>query len=647
MSASPIRIVPLLPLLLALGACGGNTPETVTGDEPPPDLGGGGDRPPPAAPNPWATATKADFERIVTEGAVARIHEVQPELDLTKLAEYRTTPASCPEIAGRAVEKLLDLAVVDLAENRLDEAEKTIRLIRARARNRNMAFSGTTMLSEIARRRAGADTAAQETAIAAVMRELPRARFGAATVVFQIFQTQEQVRAQLEQNQQTLLGPDSASTALWFGEVIGGIVANRDRFMAALNAVKAEHDARPAERPYRFSTADLTKARDAREVVVAVWDVGTNPDLFTNQLFTNGAEEPNGRDDDGNGQADDIHGIVSDGAAPNTALLFDPGQQTITQYGGFLQGIMDLRAGMASTPAAQRVLELERSVHDATELEALDVKLDAVGEWAHGTHVAGLLLAGVPQARMAIFRSAWAGESRTYHHRGPTDQEVAAERANIEAIAGFIQRHHVKVVNASLGFTTDYLEGELRYETQRYPTDDAVRARARAIQAKRREGWAWLFQACPDTLFVIAAGNENHDVVEYEDVAASIDAPNVLAIGAVDELGGWAPFTSSNPEHVRLFDHGVAVNSVIPNGDRIPLSGTSMASPNAANLAAKLFSVDPGLTPARAIAAMVETGDPIAAPFNGRIANEERALARIRRERGRPAPAPAAAPATH
>jgi subtilase family protein len=298
-----------------------------------------------------------------------------------------------------------------------------------------------------------------------------------------------------------------------------------------------------------------------------------------------------------------------------------------------VQGLGDLRAGLASTPAAQQVLELERSVHGAAELEALDQNLDAIFEWAHGTHVAGIMLAGVPKARLAVFRSAWAGESRPYHHRGPTDDELAAERRNVEAIADFIHRNHVKVVNASLGFTTDYLEGELRYQTELYPTEAAVRARARAVHAKRREAWAWIFQACPDTLFVIAAGNENHDVVEYGDVAASIAAPNVVVVGAVDEVGNWAPFTSSNPEIVRLFDYGVGVPSVIPNGERVPLSGTSMASPNAANLAVKLYAVDPDLTPARAIAAMVETADPIAAPFNGGIPNEERALTRIRRER--------------
>ena len=142
----------------------------------------------------------------------------------------------------------------------------------------------------------------------------------------------------------------------------------------------------------------------------------------------------------------------------------------------------------------------------------------------------------------------------------------------------------------------------------------------------------------------MAAGNSNQDIVEYEDVPSSIDAPNVLPVGAVDRFGDWATFTNSNPERVRIFDLGVEVDSLIPSGAHVPLSGTSMASPNVANLAAKLFAVDPALTPARAIAAIVDTGEPIAAPFNGRIAHEQRAIDRVRQAR---APAPATAPHGH
>ena len=44
---------------------------------------------------------------------------------------------------------------------------------------------------------------------------------------------------------------------------------------------------------------------------------------------------------------------------------------------------------------------------------------------------------------------------------------------------------------------------------------------------------------------------------------------------------------------------GFEVDSVLPGGARVKFSGTSMASPQVANLAAKLFALDPDLTVAR------------------------------------------------
>ncbi|MAC25516.1 MAG: hypothetical protein CMN31_05155 [Sandaracinus sp.] len=314
-------------------------------------------------------------------------------------------------------------------------------------------------------------------------------------------------------------------------------------------------------------------------------------------------------------------------------LLYEPAPEVIEEYGGFLRGIMDLRAGMASTEAAQQVLALMRAVTDPEELETLETSLDAIGEWAHGTHVAGIMLAGLPQAELAIFRSAWAGEARLYHHRGPTDEELAAERANVEAIAAFIRAHEIRVVNASLGFGEDYVASQLRHERDRYATDEAVRERAAAVQAHRAETWRQVFAACPDTLFVVAAGNSNRDIVEYGDVPASLEAENLVVVGAVNRFGEWATFTNSNPERVRIFDWGVAVPSLVPSGETVPLSGTSMASPNVANAAAKVLALNPDLTPAEVIALLEETGDPIAAPFDGRIVNEVRALRQARRRR--------------
>jgi subtilisin family serine protease len=629
--------VALIALSLSVAQCGSGSPPQVA---PEPSATTGAEPIAAATPSsPWDGLDDAALVERVRSMAAERAREADASLDLAQRAAWGAEPGSAPALGDRVCEQLLNLAVADLAAGELDLAERTVRLVRARARNRNNAFAGNTLLSVIARRRAADGQGAS--AVAAIFRELPRARFGAATVLFQLYQEPAQVSASLEQIHAQLVTLDTAVGALFAGHVLSDVVANRAVYLEAIDAVRAENDARPADREHTFSTVDLAGARDAQPVLVAVWDTGTATGLFGadrplgDRLFTNPGEQPNGQDDDGNGLVDDVHGVVADPDPAQTAYTFEPGAEVIAQYGPFLRGVMDLRAGLASTEAAQRVLALMRSATDRESLETLEANLDAIGEWAHGTHVAGILVAGLPQARVAIFRSAWAGETRVYRHRGPTDAELAAERANVEAIAAFIQAHHVRVVNASLGFEQDYVEGELAHQSDVYATPEAVRARAREIHSQRRAEWQWIFEHCPDTLFVIAAGNSNHDVVEYEDVASSIAAPNVLVVGAVDRYGNWATFTNSSPDRVRLFDFGVEVDSVVPTGEHVPLSGTSMASPNAANLAAKMISLDPALTPPRVIELMLSTGEPIAAPFTGVIAHEERALARVRRERRR------------
>lgn len=621
----------LVASLLALGCSGRQTQPTTETPAPQAIVSDAGLAAAPASP--WDGLDRDALARVITEGATRQVRAAQPELDLARLDAHLADIEHAPELAGRSCDQLIDLAVVAMAQGQNTRAQQIVRYVRARARNRNLAYVGTTLLAELARRGAGADQGSQQRAVEEVFRSLPRARFGSATVVFQIFQTQQQLDARVANTRQQLVSQDTARSVLYFSEVMPEIVRNRAMFLAAIEAVRTANNARPTDSDHRFGTVDLTGARDAREVRVAVWDLGTNTALFPNQVFVNAGERPNGTDDDGNGLVDDISGVVSDGSAPHTALLFEPAADVLERYVPFLRGVMDLRAGMATTPAAQRVLELQRSVTDAAALEALESNLDAVGEWSHGTHVAGILLAGNPHARMAVFRSAWAGENRLYHHRGPTDEELTAERANIDQIAGFINRHAIRVVNASLGFSREYVEDELRHERDRYRDDEAVRARAEVIHRRRRENWAAVFAACPNTLFVVAAGNSNQDVLEYGEVPASIDAPNLLVVGAVDRYGNWATFTNSNPERVRVFDHGVEVDSLIPNGARVPLSGTSMASPNVANLAGKILALDPTLSPQRVIALIAATGDTITPPFNGVIANEVAALARVRRER--------------
>ena len=81
-----------------------------------------------------------------------------------------------------------------------------------------------------------------------------------------------------------------------------------------------------------------------------------------------------------------------------------------------------------------------------------------------------------------------------------------------------------------------------------------------------------------------------------EDIPAGIVLPNLLTVGAVDKAGDEASFTSYGPT-VKVHANGYQVESVIPGGEKLAESGTSMASPQVANLAAKILAVNPKLKP--------------------------------------------------
>ena len=106
-----------------------------------------------------------------------------------------------------------------------------------------------------------------------------------------------------------------------------------------------------------------------------------------------------------------------------------------------------------------------------------------------------------------------------------------------------------------------------------------------------------------------AAGNSNNDPAFVEDVPAAIVLPNMLTVGAVDLAGDEASFTSYGAM-VKVHANGYQVESTLPGGQRVALSGTSMAAPQVTNLAAKLLAVNPKLTPpdlVRLIASTAET----------------------------------------
>ena len=92
-------------------------------------------------------------------------------------------------------------------------------------------------------------------------------------------------------------------------------------------------------------------------------------------------------------------------------------------------------------------------------------------------------------------------------------------------------------------------------------------------------------------------------------------------------------FTSYGPTVVLDAD-GYQVESFVPGGKRMKESGTSMASPNVANLAAKLIAIDPKLTPEQTLDVMEKTAT---ASADGRmhLINPKAAVAMVEGMAGR------------
>ncbi|MEL6724200.1 MAG: S8 family serine peptidase, partial [Pseudomonadota bacterium] len=188
----------------------------------------------------------------------------------------------------------------------------------------------------------------------------------------------------------------------------------------------------------------------------------------------------------------------------------------------------------------------------------------------------------------------------------PIDEEyveglVAAAQTTVD----FLKANDVKVVNMSWRMTKPMIEGMLQI-TGAEPEVEARQERAAAIFKTLEDGLTEAFASAPDILFVAGAGNEDENVEFVTSVPAGINLPNVITIGAVDRELQPAGFTSYGAS-IDLYANGFEVPGRVPGGRELNLSGTSMAAPQVANLAAKMWATNPELTVTEVVEAMTNT----------------------------------------
>lgn len=376
-------------------------------------------------------------------------------------------------------------------------------------------------------------------------------------------------------------------------------------------------------------SVDLTDEESLTPVIIAIHDSGIDPAVFAEngQMWVNPGEVPDDKvDNDGNGFVDDVHGIAFDKEGHRTTGdLYPLSDEQLAAYPEALdltKGLSDLQAAVDSPEAQstrQRMQALTRE-----EYKPFVENLSLYGNYTHGTHVAGIAAAGNPAVRLLNVRI-------TFGHEILPDQPTLAKSLrsvrNAADVVEYFKEAGVRVVNMSWGGSQASIEYAL--EANGVGDDPDHRAEiARVLFNLRYDALVEAMKSAPEILFIPAAGNSDEDVEFTRVIPSSIDLPNVLVVGAVDQAGEETGFTSYG-ENIRAHANGFEVESFVPGGRRLAFSGTSMSAPNVTNLAGKLLAIDPSLSPKEVIQ-LIEMGTETSADGRRHLIHPRKSVALLR-----------------
>lgn len=192
----------------------------------------------------------------------------------------------------------------------------------------------------------------------------------------------------------------------------------------------------------------------------------------------------------------------------------------------------------------------------------VDDDSDPMDGETHGTHVAGTIGA-VGNNGVGIAGVNWRAEIMALRFIGP------AGGANDDAIASieFAVDHGARISNNSWGGP---------FYSQ---------AVFDAIAAAGRRGH----------LFIAAAGNDGADVDQETFGPSEFNLPNMITVAATDRNDELADFSNFGEHVIHLAAPGVDILSTLAGGGYGELSGTSMASPHVAGVAALIMARNPHL----------------------------------------------------
>ncbi|ROZ63138.1 S8 family serine peptidase [Ramlibacter sp. WS9] len=545
---------------------------------------------------------QGELESIVRDGQRFNALAVSVRRDIeATLAGYEITdPATRRQLLGQLVQ-------LDMLEGRYDDAlRRAAQVQQLQEKPADKLLSGLTVraVTAVAKRSGGRNSPAYTSEVGRlVAEELARHPY---LVIRNDIQS---AKGGMETFGEALalgrvrnvLQPVATQTGALSSDLVPNMISARYalEFVLPLKATLVETYSRylaanKVDKPDIWAARDvaLPAGRNYATVGVVIWDSGVDTQLFPGRVVTTGDKPAM--------IAFDLHNRPSPYALK--ALPADL-QSKMPILQARSKGMSDLQSNIESAEATE-VKALLSNLPPAQYKGTVE-ELRLVGSYSHGTHVAGIAMAGNPYARVANARIEFGHTLLPDPCPTPELHQRAAE--SFGAYVDFIRKSGARVVNMSWG--GDLRSYEVEMEQCGIGKDTAERKTlARGYFDLHLKALTRAIASAPEVLFVTAAGNSGNDATFNDVYPSSIVLPNLVTVGAVDKAGDEASFTSYGPT-VLLHANGYQVDSFVPGGRRIAFSGTSMASPQVANLAAKMLAVKPSLKPAEVISIIRSTAE--------------------------------------
>lgn len=387
---------------------------------------------------------------------------------------------------------------------------------------------------------------------------------------------------------------------------------------------------------------------------IAVIDSGVdvNHTELSDQIWVNPGEVAgNGKDDEGNGHIDDINGWNF--AENNNELIMMKYKGT---FSSDVRTYLEYQTRALEGTATDEMLIWMRSKKGE---EKFIKEMNIFGNWAHGTHVSGISALGNQNGIMGIkllpteppgvpgkslqsyvnFLNETQPESMNPIKDALLKMALKFVASNNSKLfiktAEYAHKNKADVANCSFGISyanaRNIVEQLLRqFNKDAEPTEEQIASNARFLVEEVVKGGVTMAATAPNTLFVMAAGNDaaNNDVDPA--APANSKADNVITVAATMGVTKFAEqFSNYGLKMVEVAAPGVGILSTMPGNEHILMSGTSMAAPFVANAASQVKTANPALTPLQVKKVLMGTVDKKTWLANkvttGGIVNKERA----------------------